>query len=297
MKRNKFFSILLIIICMIIFTGCANVEYQRITDDTGRIIDRLVVEINEEDLLKKISQDKVNELKDDINNDIKAYVFSVKQARDYLHSTNTDPNLNYHDGITIENTGWTVVEGTTYRIMIQMVFENSTYLEKLYGSSDNEENSPNEIISNLFISKYVMYSDNVFKNMEETSGGVDNKNYFDYYSNKYGEFTIKDMNLTQIYGTTDKRLKSNADYVEIIEGINYHLWEIDTENAGYKTMQLSYYYRTAVGTGWYILALGISIALAILLIIVYIIKARKDNMYKEKVRIETQIVKELEKDE
>jgi len=62
-------------------------------------------------------------------------------------------------------------------------------------------------------------------------------------------------------------------------------------------MKLSYYYTTAVGTGWYIVALAISIGLAILLIMVYIIRVAKDRRFRKKVSIEDQIVKELEKDE
>ena len=299
MVKNKIFSILLILVWMFIFTGCANIEYQRITDDTGKIVDKLVVEINEEELLKHITREKLDKLKDDIRIDMKSYVYSVKQVRDNLQSSNTDVNLNYAEGITVEHTGWTLVEGTTYRIIVQMIFQNSTYLEKLYGGSEDGENAetPSEVISNLFVSKYVMYSDNVFSNLEETTGGMDNKNYFDYYSQEYGEFGVEDLTLTQMYGTTDSRLKSNADYTENIDGINYHLWEINTENAEYKTMKLSYYYTTAVGTGWYIVALAISIGLAILLIMVYIIRVAKDRRYRKKVSIEDQIVKELEKDE
>ena len=142
-----------------------------------------------------------------------------------------------------------------------------------------------------------MYSNNVFSGMEDVTGGVDDKNYFDYYSLTYGEFCVADLKLTQIYGTTDKRLKSDADYVENIEGINYHLWEIDSANANYKTAQLSYYYTTAVGTGWYIVALAVSIALAIFLIMVYIIRVIKDKRYRKKVSVEGNIAQELERDE
>lgn len=299
MAKSKFVRILLVIVCLLLFTGCANIEYQRITDDTGRIIDKIVIEIDESEILERMSKEKLAALKEDINNDIKSYVQSVKQAKQTLKENNTDTSLDYDNGIVIENTGWTLVEGSTYRIMVQMIFENSTYLNKLYGSDNDKESdteAPTEIVSGLFISKYVMYSDNVFSNMEEATS-ADNKNYFDYYSDSYGEFGVKDITLSQMYGTTDTRLKSNADYVENIDGINYHLWEIDTENAGYKTMKLSYYYRTAVGTGWYIVALGLSVGLAILLIMVYIIKVRKDRRYKRKVELETRIVNELEKDE
>jgi len=281
-----------------IFAGCANIEYQRIVDDTGKIVDRLVVEINEQELAERISTDKISQLKEDVKNDFKSYALAVNNAKKYLHETNKDVNLDYNSGISIEHTDWTLVDTNTYRIILQMVFLNSTYYNALYSSDgDGGEDTPTEIVSGMFISKYVMYSNNVFANMEDVSGGVDSKNYFDYYSDKYGEFTVDDLKLTQIYGTTDKRLKSDADYVENIEGINYHLWEIDSENANYKTAKLSYYYTSAVGIGWYIVALGVSVALAIFLLLVYIVKVIKNKKYREKVSVEGRIAQELEKDE
>ena len=107
----------------------------------------------------------------------------------------------------------------------------------------------------------------------------------EYYLNKYQTFTLDDISLTQVYGTTDKRLHSNADYKTTIDGINYHLWDIDTANDNYKTMKLSYYYRSVVGTGWYIIALSLSLGLAIVLLIVYIIKRLTNKKYKEKIKI------------
>lgn len=298
MSKNKFLSMVLILFCVIIFAGCANVEYQRIVDDTGKIVDRLVVEINEEELAEKLSPEKINELKEDIKKDFKSYVLAINNAKDYLEANNRDTSLNYKEGITIEHTDWTLVNDNTYRIILQMAFLDVDYYNALYSSGEEkEENTPTEIVKGMFISKYVMYSNNVFANMEEVSGGMDSKNYFEYYSAKYGEFSVDDLKLTQIYGTTDKRLKSDADYVENIEGINYHLWEIDANNANYKTAKLSYYYTTAVGTGWYIVALGVSIALAIFLIMVYAIKALKNRKYRKKVSLEGKIAEELERDE
>ena len=275
MIKQKITSIIIVMLSLFIFAGCASIEYQRVTDDYGKIVDKIVIEIDETKLSKQLSPNKLESLKADIKTDIDNYVFALKQVKYDLIRTNSDPALDFEEGIIIESTGWVPQLNNKNMIICQITYENSTYLEKLNGSKEEESEGNNsaddstEIVKNLFISKYMMYRDNVFSGMEELVG-VGGKNYFKHYSAAYGEFGVEDLHLSQIYGTTDSRLKSNADHTHVIEGINYHLWEIGTQNEEYKTIKLSYYYRTAVGTGWYMLALALSVALAIFLFLYYI---------------------------
>lgn len=273
--------------------GCANIEYQRITDDTGKILDKLVVELDEKEILAKMSPEKLSSLKNDILKDAENYIQTINYLKLQLQIKN--PTMDFRSGITTNVPAWIYYEENVSRLTIEVMYENVDYLKQLNGDpEENEENDDNtEIVSNLFISKYMMYSDNVFMGMESMANG----SYFEYYSSKYDEFKVEDLNLTQVYGTTDYRLKSNADYRTRIDGINYHLWEIDSQNEGYKSMKLNYYYTTAVGTGWYIVAVSMSIALAIVLILVYIIKNFKNKKYKQKVVLEDYIVDRLDKDE
>ena len=289
------------VLSLFVFAGCASIEYQRVTDDYGKIVDKIVIEIDETKLSKKLSPEKLDALKYDIKNDIDNYVFALKQVKYDLIRTNEDPSLDYDEGIIIESTGWVPQLNNKNMIICQITYLNSIYLDKLNGSEseDSESNAETDdstqVVENLFISKYMMYSDNVFSGMEDMVG-VGGKNYFRHYSKAYGEFGVEDIQLSQIYGTTDSRLKSNADHKHVIEGINYHLWEIGTQNEEYKTIKLSYYYRTAVGTGWYILALALSVGLAILLFLYYIIVVRK-NKFREKVQLEELVVNKFDEDE
>ena len=296
---KKLSSLILVVFCMVLLCGCANIEYQRVTDDTGKIVDKITVELNEKELASKgMSTAKIQSLKNDIHTDFLKYEIAINTMKSELKANNTDVNLDYDLGITVQSSGWVPVSQGVSKIYVQVVYLNSVYLQKLNGTEDveSEEDDSTQIISNLFISKYMMYADNVFMDVEETLG-VDSKNFFEYYSANYDEATIEDVTLTQIYGTTDNRLKSNADYKANIEGINYHLWEIDTKNSGYKTLKLNYYYTTAVGTGWYIVALGISFLMVVVLGVVCFIKKRNDSKYKVKLKLEDVIVKEMEKDE
>lgn len=296
MKGKRFFCVCVLILCISLLCGCANIEYQRITDDTGQILDKLIIELDESDILKKMSATKLTELKNDIKSDLEEYVQIINYKKPQLQVMY--PDMDISTGIVAKTIPWIYVDGDVCRISVEVLYRDSTYLTALNGapssSDESESSSSSEIISNLFISKYMMYSDNVFMNLEDYGGGV---SYYDYYSQQYSEFEVKDVGLTQVYGTTDSRLKSNADYKTKIDGINYHLWEVDTENKGYNSMRLAYYYTTAVGTGWYIVALSLTIVLAIVLTIVYIIKRRNDKKYKQKVLLEDQIAIQYEKDE
>ena len=294
MIRKKLLSLILIICSVFVFCGCANIEYQRITDDTGQIIDKLVIELNEKEILQKISNVELQALKKDIQSDLDNYVVAINYAKPQLQAQY--PDMDFATGIVAETTPWEYVSKDVSKIYIEIYYKNSDYMLKINGGNTEEdpenEDDNTEIISDLFISKYMMYSDNVFMGMEEVSMG--SETYFDFYTTKYSDFSVKDINLTQVYGTTDSRLKSNADHKTTIDGINYHLWEIDTENGGYTKAKLSYYYTTAVGTGWYIVALALTFALAFILLVVYIIKRNDDRKYKQVIPIEQFIRGKLE---
>ena len=289
--RKKFLCLLLSIISVFIFAGCANIEYHRVTDDTGQIIDRLIVELHDNEIIEKIGEVKFTALKQDIEGDFNDYIQAINNMKPHLQVEN--PEMDFSTGIVAERSSWIKNEENISKITIQIVYKNSAYLQALNGSSSNDETQEDsddtEIINNLFISKYMMYSDNVFSDIDETA-------YYQYYTASYGEFNMSDVNLTQVYGTTDNRLRSDADYIENIEGINYHLWDIETENDAYKVKKLSYHYRTAVGTGWYILALGLSLVLAIILIIVYIIKRKNTKKHMVKIDLNTFNTEEGNKD-
>lgn len=265
----------MLILCVFLLCGCANIEYMRVTDDTGKIVDKLTVELNETELATKLNAVQILSLKADIASDFKDYKDNIEYAKGVLGKEHLD--LNFELGITVQTTGWLEMGQGVSKIAIEITYANSQFLALLYGDGDDEEASEPNITSDWFISKYLIENENVF-------AGIEDSEYFSRYTSRYDEFSISDLNLTQVYGTTDDRLKSNADYKDEINGINYHLWEIGTENGEYKTMKLGYYYITAVGTGWYVIALSVSVAVALVLVVVSAIKTHNDKKYRTKVK-------------
>lgn len=264
--------------------SCASIEYQRVTDDNGQIMDKLTIELDRNDILKKMSITKYDKLKKDIEKDVTSYVNGIVLRCANLKREYT--NMDFENGVRAVASEWVTMDRDVDEIFVQVNYANTNYYKLVNGITDDggSADNDNEIVSNWFVSKYIMKANNTFCNLEELEG---NRNFYEYYTNTYNEFSLDDLSLVQIYGTTDSRLKSNADYVEKIDGINYHLWEINTKDGAYKTCELSYYYLTAVGTGWYLLALGMAVVLAIVLIVVCIVKKVKAKRYKKKVTVVT----------
>ncbi len=280
--KKRLLSVLILICCMFVMCGCANMEYLRVVDDNGQIMDKFTLELDRKDIISKIGTTRYDELQKDIKLDLKNYTDNINNRRLELQRE-YGGQKDFLNGVGVAVSEWFALNATTDQIFVQVNYASIEYYKLINNiSDDGSKEDNNEIVSNWFVSKYIIKATNTFSNLEEL-GGEDN--YFDYYTGHYPEFSMDDVNLTQIYGTTDSRLKSNADYVEKIEGINYHLWEIDAKNGAYKTCELSYYYLTAVGTGWYIIALALSIALAGILIVVYVVKTVKAKKYKEKIII------------
>ena len=280
--KKRFLSVFILICCMFVMCGCANMEYLRVVDDNGQIMDKFTLELDRKDIISKIGATRYGKLQESIESDLGKYADKINSRRTELQRE-YGGQKDFVNGVAAAASKFFQLNETTDQIFVQVNYASIEYYKLINNISDSgSSEADNEVVSNWFVSKYIIKATNTFSNLEEL-GGEDN--YFDYYTGHYPEFSMDDVNLTQIYGTTDSRLKSNADYVEKIEGINYHLWEIDAKNGAYKTCELSYYYLTAVGTGWYIIALALSIALAGILIVVYVVKTVKAKKYKEKIII------------
>lgn len=279
---KKLLKAFILIFCCVMLCGCASVEYQRVTDDMGQIRDKFTIELEGTKIVGRIGQHEYDALKADIEHDLENYISTIQGICTSLQRE-LGGQVDFSEGVQAVASEWYSTGNGNEQIFVQVNYLNSSYYKLVNGITDDDEEQTadgNQIVSNWFVSKYIIKANNTFSNIEDLEG---ERNFYDYYTSTYGEYTIEDVNLVQIYGTTDKRLKSNADYVEKIDGVNYHLWEIDTKNGAYKTCELSYYYLTAVGTGWYVLALSLAGALAVTLIVIWLVKSAKNKKYKKTV--------------
>lgn len=77
------------------------------------------------------------------------------------------------------------------------------------------------------------------------------------------------------YGTSSKRLHSDADLVRYIDGVYYHEWNITLEDSA---REISTWQITVNRNVWYAVILGSAILLALVLILVCYIKNKKSKV-------------------
>lgn len=277
MKKTKIFSLILLLCVVFVLGGCANIEYQRLVDDGGQILDKITIEVDGNELAGKGID--VSNLIDNIKEDLHDYYIFPIEYR--LQSLPIEQYYEVSKQISI-GTVMSSVEQGVYKISVEVLFGNSDVMAYVYGhdtSSDTEEESGLTESKDFFIKKYEQISDNVFGDVTEISiGGT---NLYQKYLAKVPGFDKDDLTLTQIYGSTNDRMRTNADATIEYNGFTCHLWEF---NGGDTDRELVFYYLSPNSTGWYVLALVLTIFVTAVIILVYRSKKRFNNsLYKTRI--------------
>lgn len=277
MKRLKYLSLILVLSCVVLLAGCANIEYQRLVDDFGQILDKITVEIDSSKLASDINAETLVEwVKTDLRNDyVRPMEYRLLQYQ-YAHPTE------YHEFREKVRIGEPVasLDNGVYKISVETVFASSDVMRYLYGydASTSDDSSGLTESKTFFIKKYTQTSDNVFGDITQIE--FNGENLYQKYAGYVGdEYDASDITLTQIYGSSDSRMHTNATETIDYNGFTCHLWEFSGDNSSGKLM---FYYVTANPTGWYVLALAITAVTVLLVVAVYFVKHR-NNKYKSKV--------------
>lgn len=284
MKFKKIFCSLILVFCSVIFTGCVNVEYQRRVDDFGRILDKITIELNYNELTSKgYNEDDVvyllNHIKEDLHTN---YIAVIENRLKSLQQVNPIVYNSLRNKVDI-GVVTRVIDSTSriYKVSVEILFASSEVMQMVYGIENDESQDQPAFDTQVdtFITKYVQTSDNAFGDV--TTLEFSNENLYNKYSALCPDFNDQAVTLTQIYGSTNDRLNSNADYVETIEGFKCHLWELSVNQA--KDFQLEFYYNSPTTSNWYILALAISVFVVLILAVIAVILKYKKSKYIQKV--------------
>lgn len=299
-NKKLFSSILILLISVFAFFGCAKVEFLRTIDGNNVIMDRLVIELDEEKI--KLAGQDVNYVVAVIDSDFTTFKSSLdvwkKQfiLEDY-------PNLydRVQQGIICTN------ERIGKKLTITVQYADYTMFGLFYGLSNIEgheykkaltdvgpfvsqmltENGENEDFG-FFLKKYSMLKDSGFisnlENLEEKGDNFYRDLYIKYRTLMNEKYDVEDLDITQVFVYPDDDVYTNADMEEYYGGLKMFMWNMSDKAEDF---QMEIYRLTPRSVNWYVFALVISAIVVIVLFINFGSKARQEKLVTKK---------ELEKD-
>ena len=252
----------LILLCTVfLFAGCATIEYDRIVLEDGTILDAVSVKLDNEKI--ENAGFNVNDAKEGVKTKMGNYLLQVintfKAREDGLSSIEKYAVLN--------NLTYSVTENNDY-IIASIKFKNYNTFKYFYGLhlvEDTDKNEPDKV-EEFLINKYVNTGKTIFST--DDAKYITN-DFIAYFDNK---FSLDDTNLSYVFGTSEDKLYSNANYQYSLNGINFHQWIINDIN-----QEISTYTIVPKPVNWYLLALGLTFVLIVILYVISLFTKKKSN--------------------
>lgn len=294
MKFKKIIT-LIIIMCTIILTGCADVQFIRMIDSNNAVQDKIVVELNKSEIEKRGYKmaDVLNKIEEDFIA-VKNYI-----ECDWIEQFNNDKYANVYDkaknGIVVD-----VTPPVGNKITLTITFADLSMFGLFYGYSsiDNnyEYNKAMEDVGpfigkmfaedydnedfGMFLIKYSIIKDNgILDSLENFE--VNGVNYYTNYSQYLNEeLTKENIKMSEIFIYPDDRIYSNADDKEVINGVTFLHWSLSDKNDGF---QMEIYKIAPKVINWYICAIIVSIVFVIIASIIIIVKVKLKKRRKQEV--------------
>lgn len=263
-KLKKIFTCLVLMLVVIFASGCANVDYQRIVNNDGTIIDAVCVKLDEE----KITTAGYNIAT--VTNEIKNKMTIYLQAM-LMDFYDRDDGLLTIEKITVTNNLTAGVTNENGYIIASIKFKNYDAFRYYYGLHlIQEENDNANIVEEFLFNKNISTGKTIFS-------GADAK----YFTNEFlayfnNNFTIEDATLSYVFGTPENKLHSDATKQYSSGGINYHQWIVTDVNQEINTF--TYQIKPI---NWYILALGLTLLFMLILFIISLFKKKTKKVQEE----------------
>ncbi len=289
---KKSFLTILLCFCMVLLSGCSVPPQYGISQNMdGSVTQSLYIpfsatELNENGVDVATCLIISNKIKDIFDSNY------LNMYNNFIIRVNTDEGLSAQDKIALiqgcptreELKGNGQLSGISYEFNFASAihyyyFNYGMYYNELIAELNKDES----IVENgFFTNKKINKGQTIFGENQEFS---QDNTFAQYITNQCSEVlkqytTLSDEVIQTIvpttyiyrYGTTSKRLHSDADLVRYINGVYYHEWNITLENS---TREISTWQVTANANVWYALVLGCGIILSVVLILVYVFKEKK----------------------
>lgn len=256
MKKFKKIAIcFLMLVLIVVLSGCAQIEYSRVVNTDGTIIDSVCVKLDEEQIASSgYALEQIEEIKTHIKSKMNGYIndfFTAFKLRD-------DGLLDIEKIAVKNNVISTVSENEGY-IVASLKFKNYHAFKLFYGLHllEDEEGDNEEAIAGFLYNKNVAVGKTIFAT--EDAKFVTNE-FISYFDNNFSE---SDAELYYTFATPESKLHSNATKHYEVDGVYYHEWLVTSADQDIATF--TYQIKPI---NWYVLALAMTFALIIVLFVV-----------------------------
>lgn len=259
-----FKKISLILCCLVLvfaLSGCATVQYERIVNTDGSIIDAVCVKLDE----NAITQNgfEIDEVKTHIKQKMNTYLNA------FINSFLTrDDNLTFFEKTAISNNVVPNVIEENGIIVASLTFKNYSAFKYFYGLHLTENNEIDEdesnIVETFLYNKNISTGKTIFSS--EDAQFVTNE-FISYFNDA---FTLSDVNLIYVFGTPEGKLHSDATNHYEIDGVKYHEWIVTDINQEINTFTIEH-----KPVNYYILALILTAVLIVILFVIAFFKRKK----------------------
>ena len=295
------FIILLIGVC----AGCSNVDFTIIELSDGSYKEAYTVNFSDEEFLSiGATTDQVNELKIRLENKLKlmAGVGEVPGTLERNYFDRVDATENSIEKATELKEGFDCqlyIEDGSYQIVF--TYKDLEIYRTYHGitQEDIDESKDDIIIEKKFlIYKIIQPSATRFETKIERGDGtittLDNymwEESLKEIKNVLGDelaSKIEKPTFTYTYGTSSRRLHSDADYIYSSAGYYFHIWEVSGNG---DDRQITFYTNEARREVWYPLILGVTL---IFIGVLYLISYSKNKKEKSKIEMQENANKDID---
>ena len=298
--KKKIIAIILCVFSVFALCGCGSVSYILKIDSDGSVTQAVNV---------SFSYQKVTEAGKEIDgtNGIKNHIQSIannvvnNSVNHFANSHNMTDELKTYDGQTVlfadiynytlsqmnivrylynfewrykPNYEWTQ-EGDTINCVISIKFNTLYayyYFHDIY--PDDEDTSEKVVEDHAFYVKTETESESPFYDLKNSEIA---QHFIDYFG---GVFTLQDMDYYFYYATPNTKLYSDAQKSYVTDsGIKVHEWKFTAQDLQAENGGLIHTYQIKVKQyTWYMLAIVVSLGVALVLTIVVKVKEKKKRL-------------------
>jgi hypothetical protein len=268
---KKTYTLLIMIIIVISFTGCANGGYAISTYSDGRVNESFYIELNQVTI----------ELGGYNYEQVKTQVLTAFESiRTNLvdNFNNSENELNAIQKMHFVNQHIRMPSIENNIIGISFLFDSYNDYKLFYGVDTQEDDQdPSNTITedNIFYIKKTSITKTIFNNTNNSTLATELLNYFS--GEPYGSevFTMEDLNLSYSYATHSTKLRSNADLIyNTASGLKVHEWQVPSNNYSF---EIEFYEYKIVSSWWYVLALVLTAVFTITLLFYYKLNSKNTN--------------------